>query len=159
MLALAARATAVDAPEFAALLGVVGTVALLGGLVVRHGPLATCGLALVGAAYAVSLIGRSVDAGASLMAGGLILVAELAFWALEPGAAVRVGRQATARRAIFSVGLALAAVLLGALLMAVAGYGGAGGVELGIAGVAAVAVLLGVVIWLMHSLRPPSRVG
>lgn len=159
LLALAARLAAVDAPELAGLLGIVGVVLVLVGLVLRRGAVATCGLALLGAAYAASLIGRSVDAGASLMAAGLLLVAELAFWALEPGAAVRVGRRATARRGLFSAALALATMLLGALLMAVAGYGGAGGVEIGVAGVAAVAVLVGAVVWLMHSLRPPRRVG
>ena len=50
---------------------------------------------LLGVGYGVALIGKGLDPAAGLFAGGLAAVAELAFWALEPGAAVRIGRAAT----------------------------------------------------------------
>jgi len=158
LLALASRLSAADAPELAGVVSVAGVPALLAGLVLRRGALVTVGLALSGAGYAVSLIGKGLDPAASLFAAGLLAIAELAYWALEPGAAVRIGRGATARRALFSAMLALGAVLLGALLLGVASTPAGGGAAIGIAGVAAVAAILAVVIGLMHVLRPRGPV-
>jgi hypothetical protein len=158
LLGLASRVSAADAPELAGVVAVAGVAGLAAGLVLRRGGLATMGLALVGSAYAVSLIGKGLDPAACLVAGGLLFVAELTYWALEPGAAVRIGRRATARRAVFSGALALGAVVVGSLLLGIASAPSRGGEAIGILGVAALAAILAAVIGLMHSLRPRGPV-
>lgn len=157
LLALAARLSAADAPEVAGVAGLAGAALLAVGLVVRRGALATAGLALVGTGYGISLVGKGLDPAASLFAGGLVAVAELAYWALEPGAAVKVRRAATGRRALLSGSIALAAVLIGALLLGVAATPVEGGAALGALGVAAVAAVFAVAVGLTRSLHGGNR--
>jgi hypothetical protein len=146
---------AADEPGAAGLLGAAGAAVLAIGLVLRRGLLVTAGIALVGAGYGVSLIGAGLDGAAGLVAGGLVLAAELAYWAIEPGAAVRLGREATGRRGAFAGALALAGGILGALLVAAGSTPLDGGSGLGLAGVAAVVLVAGVSVWLIHALRNP----
>lgn len=153
-----ARATADDVPRLAGYVALAGVACLLAGLLLRRAAPATVGLTLVSAGYGISLAGRALDPGAPLVAGALLLVAELAYWALEPGASVRIGRGATLRRLLFSIGLATGAVVLAALLLGVASAPQGGGASLGIAGVAAIAAIVGAVFWLVHTLRPHSPV-
>lgn len=153
LFALAARISAEDAPRLAGLLGISGAVVLAVGLLVRRSPPATLGIAMLGAAYGVSLAGKGLDPASPLFAGGLVLVAELAFWALEPGAAVRFGRAATARRFAVVSSVAIAGALLASLLLAVASTPLRGGVSVGIAGVAAIAAILALGALLARSLR------
>ncbi len=134
-----------------------GAALLAAGLVVRRGALVTAGLALAGTAYGLSLVGKGLDPAASLFAGGLVAVAELAYWALEPGAAVSIGRAATARRALLSGSIGLAAVLTGALLLSVVSAPVRGGAALGVLGVAAIAAILFVAVGLMRSLHDGNR--
>ena len=149
-----ARATADDVPRLAGYVALAGVGCLLAGLLLRRAAPATVGLTLIGAGYGISLAGRALDPGAPLVAGAFLLVAELAYWALEPGASVRIGRRATLRRLLFSIGLATGAVVLAALLLGVASAPQGGGASLGIAGVAAIAAIVGAVFWLVHTLRP-----
>lgn len=118
----------------------------------------TAGLALAGAGYAASLVGKGLDPAASLFAGGGLLVAELAYWALEPGASVRIGREATVRRALQSLALAVGAVMVGAVLLGAAATPVGGGVVIGALGVGAIALVLAVVVALIHLLRPRGPV-
>ena len=74
-----------------------GWLFLAGGLVLRRGTVVTVGLALLGVGYGAALIGKGLDPAAGLFAAGLVAVAELAFWAIEPGAAVPLRRAATGR--------------------------------------------------------------
>ena len=157
LLALAARLAAADAPKVAGVAGLAGAALLALGLLTRKGAPVTAGLALVGAGYGLSLVGKGLDPWACLFAGGLVAVAELAYWALEPGAAVRIGRAATARRAVLSGSIALAAVLIGALLLAVVSAPVRGGAALGVLGVTAIAAILAVAVGLMRSLRDSNR--
>jgi hypothetical protein len=157
LLALAARLVAADAPKVAGVAGLAGAVVLALGLLIRRGALVTVGLALVGAGYGLSLVGKGLDPAASLFAGGLVAVAELAYWALEPGAAVRIGRRATARRVVLSGSIASATVLIGALLLAVVSAPVRGGAELGALGVTAIAAILAVAVGLMRSLHDGNR--
>ena len=78
---------------------------LIGGLVLRRGTLATIGLALLGWVRRLAC-GQRARPAAVLFAGGLVAIAELAFWALEPGAAVRIGRAATGLLTVAAVVLA-----------------------------------------------------
>jgi hypothetical protein len=157
LLALAARLAAADAPKAAGVAGLAGAAVLAAGLVVRRGALVTAGLALVGTAYGLSLVGKGLDPAASLFAGGLVAVAELAFWSLEPGAPVRIGRAATARRALLSAAIALAAVFVAALLLSVVSAPVRGGAALGVLGVTAIAAILAVAVGLMRSLHDRNR--
>jgi hypothetical protein len=157
LLALAARLSAADAPKVAGVAGLAGVALLGAGLVIRKGALVTAGLALVAAGYGLSLVGKGLDPAASLFAGGLVAVAELAYWALEPGAAVRIGRRATVRRVLLSGSIALAAVLIGALLLAVVSTPVRGGTATGVFGVTALAAILVVAVGLMRSLRDGNR--
>jgi hypothetical protein len=127
---------------------------LAGGLVIRRGPIVTLALAMLGVGYGVALVGKGLDPAAGLFAGGLAATAELAFWALEPGAAVRVARAATGRRALVVTTVALGAALSGSLLVADPVRGGA---SLGVAGVLAVVAIFAVAVVLARSLR--SGVG
>jgi hypothetical protein len=147
------RLSAGDLPGPTAVGVVAGLAVLIGGLVLRRGTLATIGLALLGAGYGISLAGRGLDPAAVLFAGGLVAIAELAFWALEPGAAVRIGRAATGRRALTVAAVVFGAVLSGALLLAAVSDPLRGGAALGIAGVLALLTIVAVAAVLARSLR------
>jgi hypothetical protein len=126
---------------------------LAGALVLRRGPLATAGLALLGVGYGIALAGKGLDPAVGLFAGGLVATAELAFWALEPGAAVRIGRAATGRRALTVVAVVFGAVLSGSLLLVIVSDPFRGGAALGVAGVLALLGIVAVAVALARSLR------
>ncbi len=107
--------------------------------------------------YGVALVGKGLDPAAGLFAGGLALTAELAYWALEPGAAIRIARAATARRVLVVTTVALGAALSGSLLLLLVADPVSGGASLGIAGVLAIVAIFAVAVVLARSLR--SGVG
>jgi hypothetical protein len=154
---LSAWLSAADYPGSAGLAVLAGIALLAGGLVIRRGPVVTLGLAMLGVGYGVALVGKGLDPAAGLFAGGLALTAELAYWALEPGAAVRVARAATGRRALVVTTVGLGAALIGSLLLALVADPVGGGVSLGIAGVLAIFAIFAVAVVLARSLR--SDVG
>jgi hypothetical protein len=156
-LALGAYLGAGDDPTEAGLIALAGAAVLAAGLVLRRGLLVTAGIALVGAGYGVALVGEGLDGAASLFAGGLVLTGELAFWAIEPGAAVKVGREATARRAAFAGVVALAGGVLGALLLAAGSSPLEGDSAFGLLGAASVLVVAATAVWLIHSLQNDVR--
>ena len=145
--------SAADRPGPAALAVLAGIVLLAGGLLIRRGTVATAGLALLGAGYGIALVGKGLDPAAGLFAGGLVATAELAYWALEPGAAVRIARAATARRALVVTAVAFGAALSGSLLLVLVSHPVRGGASLGIAGVLAVTAIFVVAVFLARSLR------
>ena len=145
--------SAADRPGPAALAVLAGIVLLAGGLLIRRGTVATAGLALLGAGYGIALVGKGLDPAAGLFAGGLVATAELAYWALEPGAAVRIARAATARRALVVTAVAFGAALSGSLLLVLVSDPVRGGASLGIAGVLAVTAIFVVAVFLARSLR------
>jgi hypothetical protein len=149
--------SAADRPGPAGLAALFGIVLLAGGLVIRRGSVATAGLALLGVGYGVALIGKGIDPAAGLFAGGLAATAELAYWALEPGAEVRIARAATARRTLVVTAVALGGALTGSLLLVFVSDPVRGGASLGIAGLLAVVAIFAVAVVLARSLR--SDVG
>jgi hypothetical protein len=149
--------SAEDQPRLATIAALAGTGVLAGGLLIRRGQVATAGLALLGVGYGVALIGQGLDQAAGLFAAGLVATAELAYWALEPGAAVRIARAATGRRALVAAAVVLASALGGSLLLVLVADPIRGGTGLGIAGVLAVLAILLVAVALARSLR--SDVG
>ena len=153
LFALAVRLSAADYPGLAAVASLAGVALLAGGLVLRRGPVATVGLMLLGAGYALGLVGKGLDPAAGLFAGGLVAVAELAYWALEPGAAVRLGRAATGRRLLVVGSVVLGSTLASTLLLVAVSDPVGGGAGLGIAGIAALGTIAVVAAVLARSLR------
>jgi hypothetical protein len=153
---LAARLTAADYPGPAGVAVLGGFALLAGGLALRRGTVVTAGLALLGVGYGLGLIGKGLDPAAVLFAGGLVAVAELAFWALEPGAQVRVGRAATGRRLLVVGGVVLGSTIACMLLVVLVDDPIRGGAGLGLAGVVALAAIAAVAFVLARSLRRDS---
>ncbi len=124
---------------FVALLGGVGLVCLGGAVLSGAAPLAAWALAFLGGAYALALAlagGNGVDPGAPLVAAGLLLAAELAFWSREARSRT-IDPGATIRR-LGALGLlVLGSLGLGSLLLLPAGVGLEGGLALEAIGVTA----------------------
>jgi hypothetical protein len=146
--ALAAYA-AVDAERLRGLLaagGLAAAIALAAGCVLRRPRLAVAGIVLLGAEYAGYFLfrGGTVDQRAPLYGAGFLVVAELAFAAMErraPGT-----RELALFRVILLAALAVAAVALGTVVLAFAAIPLGGGVVLhavGVAAAVALVVLLG----------------
>jgi hypothetical protein len=115
------------------------------GLALRRSTLFVWALVLLGAEYALWLeLGtHALDQRAPIVGGGLLLTAELAFDSLEP----EVGRlEATTvlSRAITLVGVTLAAIGVGAVVLAAASIPLTGGVALTAVGAAAAVLVLAV---------------
>jgi hypothetical protein len=142
---LGAYATAV-APRLAAMLGIIGAFAVVGLAVVlalRIPVLIAPALALLGAEYAALFLLRddTIDVRAPLYGAGFLVVAELAFGALE----LRAGTPEpglVARRAGILVAVALGGILAGLIVLAAASVPLNGGVGLEAVGIAAAVALL-----------------
>lgn len=135
----------------------VALVLLALSLVLRWPGLLASSIAVLGAQYAVSLIVErgSVDPGALLTAGGLILVAELSYWSLEVSVAP-IDRSLPARRLVALGGMALGAVSLATLVLIGSELGVGGGLVLEAVGVAAAVVALALVARLARPVAPPA---
>jgi hypothetical protein len=137
---------AVTASRLGAVVAIVGGLAvgvLAAALILRFPPLITAGLALLGAEYAVLFVlrGDTIDIRAPLYGAALLVIAELAFAAVE----LRAGRAEpalAARRAATLVLVAVGAVVVGLVVLAAAATPLDGGVGLEAVGVAAAVVLL-----------------
>jgi hypothetical protein len=142
-----ASLTAGEGEELVAAVGVAGAAALAVALVGRWQELLPWAIALLGAQYAAALLLRDggVDALAPLYAAGLLVTAELAYWALERGAAPR-SVVVTRVGALFALALGTAAA--GAVLLAASTGSGEGGLGLDLVGLAAATAALGLVTWL-----------
>ena len=126
-----------------AILGAVAVAVLAAALLLRIPALIAPALAVLGAEYAAffAVRGDTIDVRAPLYAAGFLVVAELAFAALEP----RAGRPEpglVARRAAMLVAVALGGVAAGLLVLAAAATPLEGGVGLEAFGVVAAIVLV-----------------
>jgi hypothetical protein len=97
--------------------------------------------------YTAFLLVEGEDPLAPAVAAGLVLVAELAYWALEPRHVGR-GRSLAIRRAAVLVALAAGAAAVAAFLVGVSQASSAGGLAALALGVAAAVGAIGVVVWL-----------
>lgn len=154
---LAVRLSAGDYPGPASVAVLAGLAALVGGLLLRRGAVVTIGLGLLGVGYGSALIGKGLDPAAGLFAAGLVAVAELAFWAIEPGAAVPLRRVATGLKALVVAAVVLGAAIAGTLLIAVVADPIRGDAGLGIVGVIALLTIFAVAAVLVRSLRDGLR--
>jgi hypothetical protein len=138
--------------ELVALLGVGGAVALVVALAGRWQELLPWAISLLGAQYAASLLirGGGIDALAPFYAAGLLVTAELAYWALERGPAARA---IVVSRVGALLALALGAAGVGTALLAASEGSGDGGILLQLLGLAAAAAAVGLVTSLAWRLR------
>jgi hypothetical protein len=128
-------------------LGIGGLLALCAGLALRWGAAVAFAVALLGAEQAVRLARgpEALDPWTPLYAGGFLLVAELAWWSLEPRVPAWVER-GTALRRLAGVLLACAGgSIVAALVVIAAGVPIHGGFGLELAGVLAATAALAVV--------------
>ena len=151
VLAVLAASTALRGDRFAAplaALGGVGMLALLVALAARLPTLVPVAVALAGAQYGVMLLVRdgATDALSPAYSAGLLLLAELAYWSLEPD--VPGERGLAARRAGLVAAATLASAGIGAVVLSVAELAAEGGVLLEAAGVAAATAVLVLVVLL-----------
>jgi len=129
---------------------------LCAGLAFRSSAVLALGIAFLGAEQAVRLAtGRSsVDPWTPVYAAALLLVAELAWWSIEPRVAAWSETEAAVRRLLTVAGACVGAGLLAAVVVLAAGAPLRGGVELELVGVAAAAAAVAVIAAVA---RKPAR--
>jgi hypothetical protein len=138
-IALAAALAGISARSEPALLAVGGAaVFLLGvGLVLGRTAAVPWAIAGLGVAYAATLSSEEVDGRVPLYAAGLLVTAELAYWALQLRQAARDEPGMALRRVIGLLIAAAAALVAGTLLVAVARLPLRGGLAVEAIGLAA----------------------
>jgi hypothetical protein len=111
---------------------------------------------LVGSAYAVHLAldDPTLDTRAPLLAAGLLLAAELAYWSLEERQNVRTDAREQVRHLAVVVTLALGGLFAGAVLLAVADVARTRGLAVDLLGATAAA---GALLVVLLSARRPLR--
>ena len=121
--------------------GGASVVALLTAAVFRAGTGVAVGVALLGAAYTVSLIAGDVglDRASPVVAAVLLVVAELGYWSVDLRDAIAYEPGMLARRAAFIGFLALGALAVGAVLLAAVDLPGLDGTAVSVAGAVAAA--------------------
>ena len=128
----------------------VGLLALMAAVVLGWSSLVAVSLVLLGSAYAVhfALDDPTLDTRAPVVAAGLLLAAELAYWSLEQLQRVRTESREQLRHLAVVAALGLGGLFVGAVLLAVADVVRTRGlaVDLFGAGAAASALLLLVLI-------------
>ena len=129
-------------------LGGLGALVALTGALTGFAPALALGLATLALEFAVVADerGAGLDTRSAVWAAGLLLLAELLFLAIELRTSVVEGGDLVARRLGTVLGLVTGAVVVGAFLLAVAEVRAAGGLALQLAGVAAVAGALALVL-------------
>ena len=128
-------------------------VALLAvGLAARSGPVLGWGLAALGGEYAVLFAAQShaLDELTPLYAGAIFLVAELAFWSIEPRVPAWSEPGLVERRLAYLAATSAGAAAVAGLVVVVAAASGGGGAALEAIGVAATVGALGLVAMLVR---------
>ncbi|HEV8602421.1 MAG TPA: hypothetical protein VGQ68_03395 [Gaiellaceae bacterium] len=133
-------------------LGACALVLLAAGLTLGWASPTGWGLGALGGQYGVLFAaeGRSLDELTPLYAAGLILVAELAYWSLEPRVPAGTESGLLVRRLAHLTGVCVAAATLAALVLVAAAAGGGGGLALEVLGAAAAVGALGLVAALVR---------
>ena len=122
----------------------IALLVLIAALALGWSPLVPVAIATAGGLYAARLAvdDASLDVAAPVVATGLFLVAELAYWSLEERERVPGDPGDGLRHAAFVALLAVAALLVGALLLALVDAVRAEGLALDVLGAAAGAAIL-----------------
>jgi hypothetical protein len=137
-------------------LGAAAVAVLLAGVLLRWSAALAAGVALLGAQQATRLaLGpEGVDEATPLAAGALLLVAELAWWSIEPRIPAWAQPSVAAWRVVTVASACVAGTAVSAVVVVAAGAPVGGGTLLELAGVVAAVTALAVVAWVA---RP--RVG
>ena len=141
-----------DAGDVALTVGVrlvaLATLALVGAIVLGWSPLVPVSLLLLGAAYATHLAADdpALDTTAPLVAAGLLLTAELAYWSLEEREEISAEGGESLRHLGLIALLALGGLVAGSALLAVADLARTEGLAIDLLGAAAAAGALLVVV-------------
>ena len=124
--------------------GAFAVLALIGGVSSGTATLVPWAVAALGGEYAVwlTLRGGGVDTRSPLYAAGLLLVAELAYWALDRRSLAVPDVELEVRRALRLLVALAASIAVGAALLAASAASVGGGVALEAVGVAAAVALL-----------------
>jgi hypothetical protein len=132
---------------------VVAVVALTAILVVGWARLLPLPLVTIAGLYAAQLAvdDEPLDAGVALVAAGLFLTTELAYWSLEERAGLRVERGELLRRIAVVAALALGALVLASAVLALADGLQARGLAIDLVGAAAAAAALAAVALLARA--------
>jgi hypothetical protein len=151
-----AGATVLRADEYEPLLLFLGGLALavlLAGLLVRWSAALAVAVALLGAQQAVRLaLGPDgLDSWAPLLAGALLLVAELAWWSIEPRVPASADEWLASRRLATVLLTCAVASLVSAVALVAAGAEVEGGFALELVGVLAATAALAVVAFAARS--------
>jgi hypothetical protein len=142
----------VDAGDDALAAGVrvvaLAVLALLAGIVLGWSPLVPVSLLLLGSAYAthLALDDPGLDGTAPLVAAGLLVTAELAYWSLEEREEIRSERGESLRHLGVVALLALGGLVAGSVLLAVADLARTEGLAIDLLGAGAAAGALLVVV-------------
>lgn len=135
-------------------LGALALVLLAAGLTIGSPASLGWGLAALLAEYSVLFRaeGRSLDELTPVYAGGLLLVAELAFWAIEPRVSTWADPGLLERRLGFIVSACAGAALVAAFVLVIAAAA-SGGVVLDAAGAAAAVGILALTALLVRGIE------
>ena len=127
--------------------GLTAVLLLAGGLALGWQSGIRWTLLLLGFAYIVTLVASraALDAWSPLYAGGLLLLAELAYWSVAERLPAQEDSSVIAQRATVIGVTVLSAVGFGALLFLIAGLPIAGGALLTTVGICAAVAALGVI--------------
>ena len=148
-----------DAGDDALVVGVrlvaVGVLVLVAAIVLGWSSLVPASIVLIGSAYAVHLAldDPTLETPAPLLAAGLLLAAELAYWSLEERQNVRTEAREQLRRLTVVAALALGSLFVGAVLLAVADVARTRGLAVDLVGAAAAA---GALLLLVLVARRPA---
>ena len=128
------------------MVGIAAAVFLLAALAGRWAGLLPWALALAGAEYAVFLVIQqdTIDAYAPLYAAGLLLVAELAYWSVQPLMGSQAEDGLGRRRTSLVVAAVVAAGGIGGVILTMAELSVGGGLGLELLGVAAAVASLAI---------------
>jgi hypothetical protein len=136
-----------------ALLGAAAVLLLALSLVASLPSLIPWPIVLLAVEYAWSLGGRGVDTLSPLVAGALVVIAELAYWSLELRSRTHDAERLAERRAGLIAALGIGSVALGGLVLAATSVQLGTGVTADLVGVAAAVAALAVVATLARSRR------
>jgi len=133
--------------------GGAALVPLLRGLAVRGSPALALGVAILGGQQALRLALGSdeLDTWAPASAGFLLLVAELAWWSIEPRVAAWSEPWLALLRLVGVLAICAAGAVLAGVVLVVASSKVGGGVVLELAGILAAISALGVVAWVAQT--------
>jgi len=136
--------------------GLTGAGVLAAGVLVGWVTTIAVGISMLGATYATHLVldDPPLDGRAALVAGGLLLAAELGCWSIELRRERTHAPGRGLRRLVAELGLCAGGLALSALVLAAADIGRVRGVAIEVVGTVAAAALL----WLaLRALARPDR--